>query len=216
MSSKTLLVPQALVLSLVVGCGVVIGNGEQATEARTVSEFSSVVADNGLLVAISIDPMASGDVELDVAAESNLIDFITTTVEDDTLTATVTESVDSTLQMRVVGVASGLAEATANNGATLDIDGVDQAAITLESDNGASLRAIGTVDELSLISNNGGSATLTDLEASSAIVEVDNGASATICVTGSITGSVENGADLTVQCGGDTSGLTVRSGGALH
>ncbi len=215
MNRKTLLPAQALLLALVMGC-VTVGNGELATETRTVSSFSNVVANNGLLVAISIDPMTAGDVELDVAAESNLLEFISTTVDAETLTATVTESVDSTLQMRVVGSAAGLGDASVNNGATLDIDGLDQATLTLETDNGASLRATGTVDELALIADNGGSATLTDLTATTAIVEVDNGASATICVSGTVTGAVDNGASLTVQCGGETSGVTVANGGVLQ
>ena len=54
-----------------------------------------------------------------------------------------------------------------------------------------------------------------ELDASSTRVDVDNGASASVCVSGLITGVVNKGASLRVSCGGDVSGVEVKNGSSI-
>ena len=45
---------------------------------------------------------------------------------------------------------------------------------------------------------------------------LSNGAIAILCVTGQVTGAVNNGASLTVVRGGDTSGVNTSHGGTVN
>ena len=207
----------ALALTLpLAGCVGLAGDGDRAAETRTVSVFTTVDVNNGLELTLTIDPSATGDVDLEVSAESNLIDYISTTVAEGALTADTTEDLRPTLSMELSGVTADVSEADVNNGAVLVIDGLERASFRAQSDNGADLEASGAVEESVVVSDNGAMVNLSDLKATSAAVDINNGAFAILCVSGAVTGTVNNGATLVVECGGDSSGVSEKNGGVVQ
>ena len=81
---------------------------------------------------------------------------------------------------------------------------------------GARLTAAGTVDSLSAGGSGGATLTGADLMATTAQVGFSDGATAVLCVSGEVTGSVSDGATLTVVCGGDASGVNTPNGGTVN
>ena len=176
------------------GCGVP-GDGILAEETRTVAAFSAVSANNGVQLDLIIDPEVTGEVDLHLSAESNLLELITAEVIAGTLFVDLSQRVAETLPISLSATTSELGAVDANNGAIVG--------------------AVGVADHLALVVNNGASFVGGEFEVETASVDINNGGEATVCATGQATGAVANGAELTVLCGGDASGVKVKSGGAL-
>lgn len=197
-----------------VGC--VVGNGNVVSEVREVADFDAVRIDNGLELELSVSPDAADPVELEVSAESNLLDAITTEVRGTRLVADVRTGVAARRPMTLRATVSTLDEVFADNAAEVDGTGLEAATLEVSSNNGAFVTLDGTTGRLDVESNNGAEVALGDLTADTATVEVNNGATATICVTGDVVGEVNNGATLTVLCGGDAFGVRARNGGEVR
>lgn len=201
------------------GCQITIGNHEAGSETRTVSDFESVEADNGVEVDLTIDPAVdpeqTDEVELEVSGETNLIELIETDVVGGTLMVDVHGTVSAHLPLAVVATVADLHYAGADNGATVTVDGIERDTFDVQADNGAEVRTAGTVDELYLTVDNGADLDARDLSADDVDVDVDNGASAVVCANTKVTGLVNNGASLVVRCGGDTSGVSTKNGGSV-
>lgn len=173
------------------------GNGDVVTENRTVSQFDAIDADNGVRVILTVDPTATGDVVLAVTADSNLQEFLTTEVTDRTLRTSPdrTGGVTSSTGFNVSGAVAGISDVVSNNGARVEV--------------------IGAVGTITLSANGGGRIDGETLEATTVIVDAADGAQIRICATGAVTGDVTNGAELTVLCGGDVSGVGTSDGGEV-
>ena len=173
------------------------GNGDVATETRTVSEFEALDADDGARVFLTIDEDATGDVELEVVTDSNLMEYLKTRVSGQTLRVSPERpgGVRTDEGFEVSGTIAALSEVVVNNGAQATITG-SSTEVKLTADNGAWIH---------------GEA----FEGDTVKVDVDNGAHVTVCVVGTVTGDVDNGAELTVDCGGDASGVTTSNGGRV-
>ncbi|MEM6928476.1 MAG: DUF2807 domain-containing protein, partial [Myxococcota bacterium] len=192
------------------------GNAEVVTEERTVPSFTGVSSNNAIDVELVVNPKLPGeDVPLQVEAESNLIGQVTTEVDSDLLEVDVLESVNPTRPMRVSGAIRAFGRAAANNAARVTVSGLETNAIVLSANNAGQISLTGTSAAVELEVDNGGRIEAEDLEVDNASVDLDNGGSAILCVTGAVTGSVSNGASLTVRCRGDISGVETRNGGSV-
>lgn len=191
--TKLLIVIAALVLAACEGSISLRGNGEAVTETRTVAEFDSVSANNGVQVTLTIDPSVGGDVALEVTTDSNLQEFLTTRVAGGKLTATSNRAggVSPTRGWDVSTTVAGIEDVSSNNGAEVNL--------------------IGSATDVALSANNGSEINAEAFEVTNAEVDADNGAEISICVTGEVSGDVANGARLKVLCGGNTNVKT--SGG---
>ena len=183
--------------TLVACSGALQGNGDVATETRTVSEFEALDADDGVRVYLTIDEDATGDVDLEVTTDSNLMEFLKTSVSGQTLRVGPERSggVRTDEGFEVTGTIAALSEVVINNGAQVTITG--------------------SSTEVKLIADNGAWVHGETLEGDIVKVDVDNGAHVTVCVVGTVTGVVDNGAQLTVDCGGDASGVNTSNGGKV-
>jgi len=198
-------------------CGsILVGNGQPGTETRTVPPFTLVNASDGVQVRLTLDPAQSGDVSLEVSAETNVLSSVVTEVANNTLGVGVGGTVQTNLPIEVTGTVNFISNAQAYGGSLLALQGVDSDGLTLGSTEGASLSAEGTVNNLVVTAGDGGLLDGADLTATSAEVVISNGALATLCVTGRVTGAVSNGGSLTVECGGDTSGVITSTGGIVR
>jgi len=216
MTQRITLLALGLAAAFSAACGTTDGNYQLATETRTVSPFTLVDANYGVAVTLTMDPAQTGDVSLDVSAESNLLSSVATNVANDKLSVSVSDTVEAHLPITVVGTVNDISDAQAHNGAAIVLEEVDRETLTVGSQDGASLTAKGSVDSLTVTSADGASIVCGDLTATTAEVGLNNGASAIVCVSGQVTGSVDNGATLTVLCGGSTSGVTTSNGGTIN
>lgn len=193
---KPLMLTAALLLA---ACGdtALEGNGDVVTESRIVSNFEAVDATNGVQVILTIDPTVTGDVTLAVTTDSNLQEFLTTEVTDGTLRTSPdrTGGVTSSGGFNVSGTVAGMSDVVSNDGARVEVVGA-VGAITLSADGGGRIEG-------------------ESLEATNVTVEAADGAQIRICASGAVTGDVTNGADLTVLCGGDVSGVETSDGGGI-
>jgi hypothetical protein len=173
------------------------GNGDVVTETRSVSAFDAVHANNGVQVSFTIDPAATGDVNLEVTTDSNLQEFLTTEVTGNRLTVSAdrTGGVSTTEAFEVSGIVAVLTDVSADNGAQLEVTGT-VGDVTVSADNGARINAEA-------------------LTATTAAIEADNGAQMSVCASGAVSGEVRNGARLTVLCGGSFSGVETSDGGTV-
>ena len=202
-------------LTACIGLGPITGDNIETSEVRSVPTFTQVSTDQGVDVYLSIDAGAGASIELELSAESNLIELIETEVEGSELRVDADPDIRANLPMRVSASVADIARARANNAGRVILDGVARESLELDANNGASLTAKGSAEALTLTANNGSNIDTAELSASSARVDVNNGASASVCVSGLITGEVNNGASLRVSCGGDTSGVEVKNGGSI-
>ena len=217
MTSRFTLLVLPLLGAFCFACGsTVVGNGQPGSESRIVSPFTRVNATDGVQVRLTLDSAQSGDVSLEVSAETNVLSSVVTNVSNETLGVAVDGTVQTNLPIEVTGTVNAISNAQAYGGALVALEGVDSDALTVGSTEGASLSAEGTVNALVVTAGDGGLLDCADLTATSAEVAISNGAIATLCVSGQVTGAVSNGASLTVVCGGDTSGVSTSTGGTVN
>jgi len=190
--------PVVLVVIAIAGCDSTDHEGDAnvVTETRSVANFDSVRVSNGAQLVLSVDPAVTGEIDLAVTTDSNLLEFVTTEVSNEQLSVSIESEgeVKSTQGVEVAGTAGELLEVTVVDGGKATIT-ASVADVKLSADAG---RIQGEA-----------------LEAATVEVDVDNGATVTVCATGTVTGDVTNGAELTVLCGGDTSGVETSNGGTV-
>ena len=173
------------------------GDGDVVTETRSVEEFSALRVDNGAEVFLTVDPAVSGEVDLAVTTDANLLEFVTTGVSGETLQVSIDSDseLNSTQGFEIVGTVGALVGVEANDGGKATITAV--------------------VSTITLKAANAGRINGEALEAQNVEVEADNGATITVCATGTVTGAVTNGADLAVLCGGNASAVETTNGGTV-
>jgi len=190
----TLVLVGALALT---ACSSIEGNGNVETESRTVANFEAVDANNGVTVILTVDPTANGDVVLEVTTDSNIHEFLTTTVSG----AKLSVSTDR------------------NGGVTpsgpFDVSGTSAIVRAVSADNGAKVRLSGSVGDVTLSADSGADIDAQAIEVANVTIDADNGAQISVCASGTATGEVKNGARLKVLCGGSTSGVETSGGGTV-
>ncbi len=167
------------------------------TETRSVGECSALRVGNGAEVVLTVDPSATGEVDLAVTTDSNLLEFVTTEVSGGTLRVSIDSGgeVNSTQGFGIAGTVGTVDDVEANDGGEATIAG-PASAIKLKAANSGRINAEA-------------------LEAQDVEVAADNGSFISVCATGSVTGTVANGADLVVLCGGNVSGVETSNGGTI-
>ncbi len=189
----------AVLVTALASCGdsQVDGDGDVVTEMRSVEEFSALRVSNGAEVLLAVDPSVTGEVDLAVTTDSNLLEFVATEVSDETLRA----SIDS--------------DGEVNSTRGFEITGTVATVGNVEADDAGEATIEGSVSTITLNANNAGRINGEALEVGDVEVEADNGASITVCATGTVTGTVTNGADVVVMCGGNVSAVEASNGGTI-
>ena len=189
--------------------GLVVGSGEVSSETRTVPAFTEVAAGGGIQI-----ELATGEQQVVVTAQPNILDITTTEVSGSRLTVD-TESGYVTPRGIVVKVTvPRLTVLELSGGATADgaVGAVDDLAVALSG--GARATLSGSTTDLDVGASGGAIADLGDLRATSARVELSGGVVATLDVTGALTGNASGGVVLTLRST-PTSTDVETSGGAV-
>lgn len=191
----------------------IAGNGRLVNETRTADPFTGIDANNGIRVFAEVTPSSADRVDLNIRGDENLMRYLRTETVGDTLFTDMVENVSWSDPMRVDTTLTGLTTASANNGADVRVEGISEPKISVWTNNGGFVSLQGKAGELWIEGKNGGDARLNDLEVVDAWVDIKTGAEVEICATGKVTGHVATGAELVVNCGGDTSELAVHWSG---
>jgi hypothetical protein len=205
-----------ILVALLAGCATLRGSGTLATEVRTVPSFTAVEARDGVQVDFLVDPQLQGDVTLEVSTDDNLLDRILTDSSGGTLVIDVEGSLSTKLGLMVTGDVPSLDAVSASDGAVLTVSNLGADTLTASAADGAVVNVSGAATQLKVDARNGAVLNADALTAETAVVDVQDGATASICVTGSVTGSVQDGGVLDVSCGGNASAVQTSDGGVVR
>ena len=208
----------ALTVTLVLSaCGGLFGRGGEGpvtSETRSVTPFTRVDVNNGILLTIRIDPgLRIGATQpVEVSAQQNLLSIIKTEVLGDTLRIQSSEGFQTSERVEITIVTSTLQGVTLSGGSNGTVEGLDADQFQISLSGGSVLTAGGQADSV-VVSASGGSRTELDgLTARTATVDASGGSRVNLRATDTVTGSASGGSHVSVA-GGATLNVT-SSGGA--
>ncbi len=188
----------------------VVGTGSIATEDRTTDAFQRVSVGGGLHVDIAV----GSPLQVTVSAQANLLPLIVTRVSDGQLIVNIAPPGISTSQpMTLTVIVPDLRSITLSGGATgsLDATATD---LAIDVSGGVQLDATGRVSTLRLTTSSGAQARLSGLAVDSATVTMSGGSRAELNVTGDVSGTATEGANLRLSQPPASTTVTT-SGGAV-
>ncbi len=192
------------------------GNGELATEPRTVPAFTEAKVENGAhLVLVAGAEASGGEVDLEVQGDSNLLRHVLTTVEEGRLRVTVERQISTANVLGASAQVGSLTWAGASIAARIEVSDVDEDALTLDAADRGEVVASGEVEALTVAAEGTATVDASELTAGSAEITLTGGAAAELCVEGAVTGSVAGGASLIVTCGGSVDGVETSEDGTV-
>jgi hypothetical protein len=170
------------------------GSGEVAAEDRTAGPFRHISVGAGLKVIVG----TGSEPSVMLAAQPNLLKLITTQVRDDQLIVEVSApGITSTEPITLTVRVPALDSITLSAGATGTIEVVG-GTLAIDVSAGATIKAIGEVDALTVTASSGASASLGEITTATAAVTLTGGSSAELHVTGAVTGTADGGSTLTL------------------
>jgi hypothetical protein len=168
------------------------GSGAVASEDRTTVDFRHVSVGAGMKVVVG----TGGTLAVSLAAQPNLLKLITTDVQDGQLVVkaaapgiTSSEPITLTISVPVLESISLSAGATG----TIEVVG---GSLSVDVSAGATIKGIGTLDNLKLTASSAGTASLAEVTAAAATVTLTGGSLAEMHVTGAVTGTADAGSTL--------------------
>lgn len=214
------------------GCGV--GNGERVTDSRTVGEFKTVQATQGLVVSVTVGEPASVSVE----ADSNLMPFITSVVVGDTLRlglvpGTWVTSAEPTRVTVVTPVLTGVEatsaasvkaevgatpdfSAAATSSARVEVVGLQAERLRASATSSARLVLSGQAASLDAHATSTAMLALADLRAGTVQLDATSGSKGVVVATEEVAGSVDSGAFFVVRGSPARRSLSVESGATVN
>jgi hypothetical protein len=204
---------------LVAGCSLLqqsglllVGEGPVKTESRTVTDFDKVDFNGGVTFQITLGQPTS----VSVAAQQNILDVTTTTVQARTLSVDTTRPYTTSEGVTVTITTPSLSAINVDGGVSGTVQGITSTDFAVDANGGASLTLAGTCTTLTFSGNGGAHVDGANLAATNATVNINGGASATLDVTGTVTGTANGGASLTLQGSPSTVNVTTNGGASVH
>ena len=172
-----------LVLVTLTACGVygvgsVEGSGNLITQTREVGSFSGIDVRGGANVELTVDPSRTKSVS--VTYDDNVIDFVITEVDGNTLVIDTRGSFSTTGGPRRL--------------VTVVTDAIE----VIEASDGADVTGDGVTESYRLHASDGSDVDLLDLEASSVEIDASDGAEVWVFASQSITASASDAASVEV------------------
>ncbi len=182
----------ATIVAAIVGL-VLLGGclGPTASEQRAVGSFSSISASNGIEVHVTVGAGPS----LTVTAAQSVLKRVSTTVEGDRLTISLSGSQHS---VKVEVATPTLTGIDASSSASIVAEGVAGDEMRIGVSSQATVTASGSTNRLTLNASSQSTAKLADLAATSAVAHLSSQARAAVRASDSVTGDVTSQARLTV------------------
>lgn len=170
----------------------VLGLGDVTTEDRTTADFRRISVGVGMKVIVAV----GSELSVTLAAQPNLLELITTEVEDGQLVVEVeSPGISGTRPVTLTIHVRELESITLSAGATgiLEIVG---GSLAVDVSAGSTITAIGELDAVTLTASSGSSAKLGEITAGSATVTLTGGSAAEMHVIGAVTGTADGGSTL--------------------
>lgn len=188
------------------------GNGNVVTDTRKITEdFTKVSAAEGLIVYVT----QADDFSIEVEADDNVIDLISTTIKDGKLRIKTNKNIgDATKNIyvslpKVTGLASSsgaqLKSKNTIKAAELEVDGSSGAVLQLEvvsneididADSGANLRISGTTDEARIDVSSGGNINAKNLQTQSCNADASSGGTVKVQVERNLIADASSGGNI--------------------
>lgn len=208
------------------------GDGNVVTKTRTVtSNFSSVVASNGLDVILIQGP----NTEIKVEADANLHDHIKTEVSDGELRVftdanlrdakakkvyvqlpklnSLESSSGASVSSKTIFESNAL-DISSSSGSEIDIK-VNASAVSCQSSSGSELRISGKADRLETKSSSGSSIDASNLKVANAFADSSSGSSINVNATETLTAEASSGSSVTYESEPKTLNRKMSSGGSI-
>jgi hypothetical protein len=147
----------------------VVGSGDSETQPRNVGEFTKVESSGAVDLRIEIGSPS----EFTVTADDNVIDLVTTEVDDGTLRIDLPGKLTAKTPVSIEATIGSLEELRADGSGSIDIEDLDGGDLRFEVDGTARLSADGRADALVLELSGSVSADLEDLEVERAEVTLE-------------------------------------------
>ena len=173
--------------------GGVQGSGKSATEHRTVSKFSSIDAKGSFDVDVQVGPATS----VTITGDDNLLKFVETKVDGDTLVLSTTKNFSTKTEMKVKVTVPSLNEFDLHGAGDVKVTGLKQEKVGLHLYGAGDLSAEGTVRDLQVDLYGAGDIDLFGLKAENA--------TATLKGAGDMNVYATNKLDVKVMGAGDIS-----------
>ena len=164
------------------------GSGNVAAEKRNVSGFRSVEAGGVFLVEVT----AGEEYSVEVEADDNLLQFITTRVDGDTLELETDKRFSTRNRIRVRISAPNIEEIRTGGASHLTLSNVDNDSLTVDTGGASKVTVTGKTGRLNIDMGGASSVNAANLEASA--VSIDGG--------GASKANVKVAEELTVDLGG--------------
>ena len=185
----------------------VVGEGPLVTQTKDVADFTKVELNGGVRFEVTVGSATS----LTLTAQQNLLDITTVTDANGTLSITTTRPYSGDQGITVTITTPSLSAIAVNGGVSGNVQAISGTDFAIDANGGASLTVFGTCTTLTFDGNGGSHVDGTNLAATNATVNINGGASATLNVTGTVTGNANGGASLTLL--GHPTNVNVSTGG---
>lgn len=185
--------------------------GVAYAEPRTVSDFTSVSAEAGLNVDVSVGPNFSVDVS------GRDADRVTTRVSGQTLIVRpISGFTWGRRDVHITVVMPHVAGLEASSGARIRAEGLDGGNVELDSSSGAQLTASGTCAHVDADASSGAHIDASGLACATGSVDASSGARASVNVDGRLDIDASSGGDIYVSGTPEMGDISLSSGGTLH
>ena len=189
----------------------VVGGGDVATADRDLGAFTRISV--GAVVKLIVGNAATAKVTIE--AEPNILPLIQTSVVDGQLVINVPPpGFTSTKGVTITAVAPAIDSVSLSGGATGIVE-ADAAVFHLDISGSSTIQAIGTVKRLTFNATSAAVAKLADLHVTDAAITMADGASATMSVSGTLSGAMEGGASVTLTAKPASVSVTTSSGASI-
>lgn len=184
---------------------------DTTTDTRQLDEFTSVSVDGPLNVVFATSASANVDVE----AASNVTPLVSTTVSGSELVVGVTPPGFASAKPVTVRITAPHVTSLSLTGGAQGTMEVMAKAMAVSVSGGATLRGIGSVEQLTVTTLGNSDAQLGDLAADSASIAAAGGAKATLKVSKQLTGTADGGAVITLTATPVAQSVTLTGGAKL-
>jgi hypothetical protein len=164
----------------------ITGSGISKTETREVESFDKIDVSGVGKVVVRFGPEQS----LKVTADDDLLEYISTNVNNGKLRIRLTESLNVVSKIQYDIVVNNLTSLGLSGATSFDIEGLDGDEFTLDLSGATSGSASGTVQHLKVGISGAGSANLSELQSATADVNLSGASSAEVFASESFNGSV--------------------------
>jgi len=160
------------------------GNGQTATEQRTVPAFTKLEVSGAINAGMTIDgPQAAS-----VTADSNIVPIILTEVRGSTLVVRPKEDYDARTPVSVAITVAGLTAIEVTGASTVTASGYQGGDLALDASGASTIRASGRVESVDAEASGASHLRLFDLAATDADVGASGASSVEVQVSGTLSG----------------------------